>query len=112
MHMIDLNYFFLKFIFKMPSDHSFFLFRVWVVGFVSIPAAREYYEYISNDKQKVLGPYIWITNLTILAEFALFYKNYQGNFTEPTPKIIIFAWSSIIILISVIYIVLIRRNFK
>jgi phosphatidylserine synthase 2 len=49
MNLCDLSYFFNKYILWINPNHHFMKWRVFPLGFVSIPAARDYYIYISDE---------------------------------------------------------------
>lgn len=49
MNFLDLSYFFNKFILWIRPSHPICQFRTFILGFLCMPAAREYYEYISNS---------------------------------------------------------------
>jgi len=46
-----------------------------MIGFLSMPAAREYYEFITDKNVKRLGPYCWNLIAILIVEFFLFFNN-------------------------------------
>lgn len=64
------------------------------MGFLSIPAAREYYEFISNPGCKRMGPYCWNLIAILLMEMILFSNNYDPKiFSAPFPWYVKLIWS-------------------
>ena len=48
MNLVDLSYFFNKFVLDIEPNHWVLGIRTFIVGFLCFPAAKEYYEYIAN----------------------------------------------------------------
>lgn len=48
MNMIDLSFFFNKYVLWIRPTHPILSFRTFMIGFLCIPAVREYFEYVSN----------------------------------------------------------------
>lgn len=78
MNLIDLSYFFNKYILWIEPNHTIMKLRVFGLGFLSIAAAREYYVYISDSNVKRMGPSAWLVFMIVLVEWLLFAKNYKG----------------------------------
>ncbi|EGR34121.1 phosphatidylserine synthase, putative [Ichthyophthirius multifiliis] len=112
MNLVDLNFFFNKFVIRIEPSHYILSYRTFVIGFLSIPASREYYEYISNDNLKRLGGTVWLMQAIIFSEIFLFFKNYQGQFREPFPLWVIIVWTLIIGLFLFVIIILGWRDIK
>jgi phosphatidylserine synthase 2 len=49
MNLIDLSYFFNKYVLWIEPNHVIMKYRVFGLGFLSIAAAREYYVYIVDE---------------------------------------------------------------
>ena len=49
MNLVDISYFFNKYVLSIPVSHDILKFRTFPLGFFSIVAARDYYVYISDE---------------------------------------------------------------
>lgn len=78
MNLIDLSYFFNKYILWIEPNHNIWKLRVFGLGFLCIAAAREYFVYITDSNVKRLGPSAWLVFMIILVEWLLFAKNYKS----------------------------------
>ncbi|KAL4456162.1 hypothetical protein ABPG74_014123 [Tetrahymena malaccensis] len=112
MNLVDLSFFFNKFVLWIRPSHPVLSFRTFMIGFLAIPATREYYEYISNPQQKRLGGVCWLTQAIIYSELLVFLKNYNGQFIEAFPDYIIQIWIVIIGVIIAIFIALLIKDVK
>lgn len=79
MNIQDLSYFFNKYILHIKPDHTVFYIRTIIIGLLSAPATREYYEYISNENLTRFGPNIWLALAILLVEVMLFFRNYDSK---------------------------------
>ncbi len=111
MNMVDLSNFFGKFVLWIPATHFILLVRVHIWAFLAIITTREYYEYISNKSYKRLGPFIWISHLTLLVEWTMIYKFSDGFFQESFPHYVIYFWLIVGITITAITVNLIIKDF-
>jgi phosphatidylserine synthase 2 len=111
-NLTDLANFFMKFVLWLPSTHYVLAIRIFLVGFLSIIATREYHEYITNEKCKRMGPYVWIFHLIVVMEWAIVFKFKNGYFTEPFPQWIVIAWTLILLSCSTIYTTLLYRDVR
>lgn len=111
---IDLSNFFNKFVLWIPSSHYLLAIRIFLWGFLSIIASREYYEYISNNKFMRLGPFLFVSHMILFCEYLILFKFIRGTdyFKEPFPNWIIISWSLIFAFIIGVTIVLVRRDLK
>jgi len=83
MNLVDLSYFFNKYVLSIPVSHDILKFRTFPLGFFSIVAARDYYVYISDEYSILLinsnvtrmGSNCWLMHMIILSEWLLFLKN-------------------------------------
>lgn len=94
--LIDCNNFFYKFLVWVPPDHGILKFRIFLWGFAAIATSKEWYEYVSNEHCKRLGPFAWMTFYVSLVELSSIFKFSEGYFTEPFPRWIIVGWVIII----------------
>lgn len=86
MNLIDLSYFFNKYVLWIEPNHTIMKVRIFGLGFLCIAAAREYYTYISDrfriffilSNVKRLGPSAWLVTMITISEWLLFAKNYDG----------------------------------
>lgn len=46
-----------------------------MMGFLCMPAAREYYEFLTDPNVKRLGPYLWNLLAILITEGFLFFNN-------------------------------------
>ncbi len=91
--LCDLLFFFNKFILWVPHNHFLCGLRVWLVGVLSIPAAAEYYQFITRPRERRLGANNFLLQLIIYAEIILFFRNYDGQFTNPFPAPVLLFWA-------------------
>lgn len=59
----------------IETNHRLCVIRTFMIGFLSMPAAREYYEFITDKNVKRLGPYCWNLIAILIVEFFLFFNN-------------------------------------
>ena len=84
-HSMDLTYFFLKYLLWIPPPHYICLFRVYLLGCLSILAVREFYEFIVSKYDTRLGPGFWLISVIGSIELALCIKFGNQVFITPTP---------------------------
>jgi phosphatidylserine synthase 2 len=92
---LDCNHFFLKYILWVPANHNILLARVLLVGICSIPAAKEYYEFMSNEHCHRMGPFSWCMILCISVETVATLKFSRNLFIVPFPLYVKFIWTVI-----------------
>ena len=89
----ELNPFYLKFLLWMEPDHPFVIMRLAGVFLCGLPAVRELYQYINNPrKAKRMGQHCWLLLATILTELLVIVKWGKGQFPEPLPTHVKWAW--------------------
>lgn len=72
--IVDCNNFFLKYVLWVPAEHDLLKFRVFIWGLLSLAAAKEWYEYVSNPCCHRAGPFSWLTFYGIGIECLLVVK--------------------------------------
>ncbi|OAX37052.1 PSS-domain-containing protein [Rhizopogon vinicolor AM-OR11-026] len=89
----ELNPFYLKSLLWMEPDHPIVILRLAGVFLCALPAVRELYLYINNPKARRMGQHVWLLLATILTELLVITKWSKGQFTEPFPRHIQWAWT-------------------
>jgi len=74
-----LSHFFNKYTLKIAENHSILSFRIFTIGFLSIPAFKEYITFISDKSLKRIGPAAWTILAIACMETMLFFRNYDIN---------------------------------
>jgi len=92
--LIELNCFFLKFVLWHPPEHFIVITRLTIWWLISLPASREYYEFINNKNNKKLGTMAWLAFAIIGIETLLWIKCSPGQFNHVTshPPHIVAVW--------------------
>jgi len=89
----ELNPFYLKFLLWMEPDHPIIIMRLTGVFLCGLPAVRELYQYINNPQRaKRMGQHCWLLLATILTELLVILKWSKGQFAEPLPTYVKWAW--------------------
>ena len=70
----ELNTFFIKHFFPMPAEHPICISRILLVGFVAVPATRQYYTYVTDKTCKRIGTQIWVVSLILFSEIVFIVK--------------------------------------
>jgi phosphatidylserine synthase 2 len=113
MMMVDLSNFFMKFELWMPNTHFLLGIRIYTWALMAAIATREYYEYITNRSCKRLGPFVWVSHLILFVEYCMIYKfSDSPTFKIPYPKYVIYFWVGVFILISMITVHLVIKDFR
>jgi phosphatidylserine synthase 2 len=111
MNAVDLSNFFNKFVLWIPSSHFILTYRIFLWGFLSMVATKEYYTYITDPRCNRMGPFLWIGHFLIFMEGLLFWKFSKAEmFTAPFPFWVKFAWTMVFLMIGSITAVLIKRD--
>ena len=71
---IDLNAFLLKLWLWIPTQHWFNLARMILFWFVCMPAVRQYYFYVKDERIKRMGSQIWVLIMLVVLETAIVIK--------------------------------------
>ncbi|KZP18570.1 PSS-domain-containing protein [Athelia psychrophila] len=89
----ELNPFYLKSLLWMEPDHPIVLMRLTAIFIWGLPAVRELYQYINEPRRAVrMGQHAWLLLATIITELLVIFKWSQGQFTEPFPEYVKWAW--------------------
>jgi phosphatidylserine synthase 2 len=110
LNITDLSHFFLKYVLWLPPSHWILAIRIYIVGFLAMISAREYYEYISNPSCKRFGLNIWIAHLILFVEWSYIYKFSDGLFTAPFPWYVVWGWTLVFLLFTGITIHLVVKD--
>jgi len=111
-NLVDLSNFFMKYVLWLPSTHYLLAIRIFLVGFLSIIATREYYEYVTNPKCQRIGPYVWMFHFLLAVEWMIVFKFKEDYFTSPFPTWIVVTWTIIGVVLLTILSVLLYRDMK
>jgi hypothetical protein len=90
--LVELNAFFLLNVLSIPKESNFNSYRLVLVFLVGIPAAAEYYEFLSNPDCWRLGQNSWMLLSIAIFEVLLWLK-FSANgilFTEPPPDEVLY----------------------
>jgi len=89
----ELNPFYLKSLLWLEPEHHFVSVRLVGVFLCALPAARELYQYVNDPRKTVrMGQHVWLTLATIGTELLLIVKWSKGQFPEPLPTHVLYAW--------------------
>jgi len=72
--IIELNAFFLKATFEIPSEFAFNLLRLFLVAFICLPSLRQTYVYFSDPLCKRIGTQCWVGVGIMLTEMLIWVK--------------------------------------
>lgn len=94
--LTDLSNFLNKKMLNIPANHFLLVIRIWIVGFFSILAVSELYEFSRNqgEKRKITFN-LGLSTFIIFSEMTIFVKNFQPEFFEietPTPVIVFWTF--------------------
>ncbi|TCD68502.1 hypothetical protein EIP91_010558 [Steccherinum ochraceum] len=90
----ELNPFYLKTLLWMEPEHPFVIARLAGVFLCALPAVRELYQYVSDPRRAVrMGQHVWLLLATIGTELLAIVKWSKGQFTEPLPVQVTWAWT-------------------
>ncbi|KAI1785535.1 phosphatidylserine synthase 2 [Ganoderma leucocontextum] len=90
----ELNPFYLKALLWMEPDHPFVIARLTGVFLCALPAVRELYQYVNDPRRAVrMGQHVWLLLATIGTEMLAITKWSQGQFPEPLPMSVRWAWT-------------------
>mmetsp|Transcript_45369 Transcript_45369/g.52456 ORF Transcript_45369/g.52456 Transcript_45369/m.52456 type:complete len:447 (+) Transcript_45369:28-1368(+) len=113
MNTVDLSHFFNKYVLWIPATHYILAYRIFLWGFLSMIASREYYAYITDPRCNRMGPFLWLGHFIIFMEVLLFFKFSNAQmFTAPFPLWIIISWAIIFTIIGSITVVLAKRDLQ
>jgi phosphatidylserine synthase 2 len=110
LNITDLSHFFLKYVLWLPPSHWILAIRIYIVGFLAMISAREYYEYISKPSCKRFGLNIWVAHLILFVEWSFIFKFSDGLFTAPFPWYVVWGWTFVFLLFTGITIHLVVKD--
>ncbi|KAI7864644.1 phosphatidyl serine synthase-domain-containing protein [Spinellus fusiger] len=99
----ELNCFYLKYLLWVPPEHILNTYRLILLFFFALPAAREVYQYISDSSAKRVGAHAWLIIFNIMTETLICLKFSENEFTAPAPVVVKVAWSIIFTLILAVF---------
>lgn len=76
---LDLSYFFMKSQIHLPSDHWLLGFRIWTLGFFSIIAGNDYYDYVVTRRCNSMSLSLYLLYFILTVEWMIFFKNVKRN---------------------------------
>jgi len=93
--LVELNCFFLKFVLWHPPPHYIVIGRLVLWWLFSLPASREYYEFVSNMECKKVGTMAWLVFAIVGSETLLWIKCSKGQFPHVNghPTFIVVIWA-------------------
>lgn len=92
--VVELNAFFLKHVLWVPPDHMFNSYRLCLWFLLSLPAMREYYQYLTDSRQRRLGVNVWLGIAMACTEMALIVK-FEDNLqfaSHSWPQPVLLCW--------------------
>jgi len=92
--VVELNAFYLKTTLWLPPPHPINIVRLVIWWLMAIPAMREYYQFVSDKREKKLGTMVWLSLACVGVETLIVYKFRKGVWDEavmPTPIKIIWT---------------------
>ncbi|EIN12808.1 PSS-domain-containing protein [Punctularia strigosozonata HHB-11173 SS5] len=97
----ELNPFYLKTLLWMEPDHPMVIGRLAGIFLAALPATRELYQYINNPRKAVrMGQHVWMLLAMVITELLVIIKWSQGQFPEPFPTEVKWAWAVGVFLLS------------
>ncbi|XP_047145057.1 phosphatidylserine synthase isoform X1 [Hydra vulgaris] len=102
----ELNTFFLKHIFIIPTGHWINVARVIFIGIVAVPSLRQFYIYITDTRCKRVGTQCWMFICITFLEFTLSVRHAQELFSQ-TEFISIACWLGFMIAVCLVIVYLV-----
>lgn len=102
MNLVDLSHFFMKHVLQIPQTHWMLFIRINFWALLAIITTGEYYEYISNNYCRRLGPFVWLAHTILFIEWCITFKFSKGIFIESFPTNVLLFWFSVFILVACI----------
>jgi hypothetical protein len=75
----DLTLFFVKYMYHIPSNHILIQSRLWIVGLLSVNAAKEYFEFIKH-RSKFRRINILLLISIVATEIALVLRHHDSSY--------------------------------
>ncbi|XP_023323852.1 phosphatidylserine synthase 1 [Eurytemora carolleeae] len=109
--VVELNTFFIKHIFPMPTEHPICVARILLNGLISAPAIRQYYTYVTDPQCKRVGTQLWVFMMIALSELILVLKFGLDIFSH-TQISKMLVWLCLNIIVSVLGVFVSMEVFK
>ena len=111
---MDLSYFYNKAMIDMPPPHWLLGVRMWILGFFSIIAANDYYDYVVTRKCTSMSMPVFLIHIIMILEGLLFIKNIKKDlFANPLHYHIKIFWIGFFTLTAAVQIFLfLDKRFK
>jgi phosphatidylserine synthase 2 len=106
-NVIELNCFFLKYVLWHPPPHPLVPGRLFVWWLFSMPAMREYYEFVTNPHCKKIGPMAWLCFAMAGVEVLVWVKFSKGQFphVKGHPPLVIWSWTLVFVVLTAWFII-------
>lgn len=105
----ELNTFFLKHIFEVPTAHQLCVFRLILISFIVAPSIRQYYTRVTDPRVKTLGSQCKVFGVIMLTELIICIKFGMDLFAQTQiPQILMwlciqFVMSIFCVILCVVY---------
>ncbi|XP_072393641.1 phosphatidylserine synthase [Diabrotica undecimpunctata] len=99
----ELNTFFLKHVFELPSSHYLVTGRLILIGVIVAPSVRQYYSYTTDTSCKRVGTQCWVYGCIMVAEALICIKHGRELF-EQTQMINMVLWLLVMFILSVAFV--------
>lgn len=76
---LDLSYFYNKAMLEIPPPHWLCAIRIWMLGFFSILASNDYYDYVVTRKCNSMTLPVFLIHVMMILEGLLFLKNIKSD---------------------------------
>ncbi|KAG5889600.1 hypothetical protein JTB14_024021 [Gonioctena quinquepunctata] len=96
----ELNTFFIKHVFELPSSHYLVTGRLALIGVIVAPSVRQFYSYTTDTSCKRVGTQCWVYGCIMVSEALICIKHGQALF-ERTQVINMIVWVFIMLIVSV-----------
>eukprot|EP00794_Sanderia_malayensis_P011800 gene11800-13021_t len=109
----ELNTFFLKHIFMVPTKHPVNLYRLILICTMTAPVIRQYYIYVTDTRTKRLGTHCWVFVCVTLLE-ALVCVRHGKQLFSGTDAVAIVSWIvfQFVFSCSTVYLMVIWRKWR
>ncbi|KNE64286.1 hypothetical protein AMAG_09316 [Allomyces macrogynus ATCC 38327] len=91
--LAELNAFYLKFILWIPPSHPINILRLLLVFLCALPAVREAYQYMNDERVKRIGMHAWLAIAAISTEVLICIKYDPELFLMPFPPHVVRFWA-------------------
>jgi len=83
---VDSMNFFLKYVLWVSAESDLCKARVFIWAMTAIVTSKEFYVYVDDPNCQRVGPFLWLSILTLLIEYSIWFKFAPHcNFTAPFP---------------------------